>query len=483
MICVAKIATLAPKDFFVAGSTPFSVGVAAYGDEAVKVSISILRNGQTVASSRPTMALDYGLRVPADSYNLRADLTPGDYVVSMSASSAGAATQESAELKVFDAAAATILVTDQTTFDAAIATIKAASYSHGRIILADGYYTYPSGVNYDLSTTDKLISFESRTSGVQFTGIAPNIKWAYWYRCRFSNSSGTAFNAKADSHHFFEKCAFISAKTALIAVADSYVRVEDCHMSAVSSGMISARIVRGLSWSYLDGVVFQNCQVIDGTTGYRGVVAGSDTVAGKKKAIWCLFDGVSTGVVIRNNVLVDDYSSILRTGQSFSKAIIVGNSFTTSGASPIVIAMMTGSFLAHNTVYHTGTGSSIAVTGNTSGNFVANCWFQTLDSSIRRLSDSGVWKNNASTSDISVGVNCLVSVDPKFQNSYRFIGVSSPLRGTGISLSSVRTVQGIQASNQIGALPYHKDVGLASIYRAVLFDPSFSYVSPAVVVL
>lgn len=482
MTLSAKIANLMPEDFAVSGS-PLSIGVAAYGGSDIRVHISVFSGTTLVAEGNPSQTIDYGMRIPADMYISRIQLNPGTYTVSMTAADGTGTAGETCKLVVYDPPAVTTLVTNQSQLNAALAAIKVASYTHARIILAAGNYQYPAGDSYDLSAVNKLVSLEAKTAGVWFQGGSLKIKWAYWYRVGFTNPTGAAFTPLSGSHHVLERCAIVSCVTGVQSSPDAFVKLEDCYLYATRTGIIAAKIVRGLTWTNVTNIVFQNVPVIESTTGHRGSITESPSAAEiAKSATWCLYDGPQYGILIRNNQNISDFAYTMRIEKSAVNMILVGNTSSTTGSSPIRLTSISSSWIAHNSFTHSGSGPTMVVSGNVQGNFVANNWFTSLDSSARRFADSGTWTNNASGSSLQIGTQSLVSVSPVFSNSYLFLGSNSPLRTAGITLPSVRTVHGIRTMGQIGALPSHPDTGLTSIYRNVLSDPLFSYAAPSVVV-
>lgn len=481
MTCTGKIITTTPSDFAVrGGSFPYFGCSAASEDPAVKCVITLFSGNSALSDSKPSLSMDYRLRNPISLFATRVDLVPGDYRVTSSVSSGAGAAQDTAAIKIFDTASSVVSVANQGQLNTALQNIKNQSATHVKILIASGTYVYPTGSSYDLSAQDKLVTFEALGSAY-FTGTNPfNVKWASWVKVSFTNPAGTAFSAQIGSHHAFRRCQFSGAATALIASAGSYVRVEDCHMHSVTTGFVNVAIVRGLSWTKVSGVVFHNCPVIESTTGRRNISTNAGTGILKRQCVWALYDGPLTNVVIRENLVLDDYSTIILSDSLLTNAAIVGNTFVTTGVLCIQLGSLANSCIINNTLISPSTTPSISVTGSSFRTAVVNNFATMVESAIRKIADTGYWSNNAFETAPRIGSNYVIG-DPRFENSYKFLSIVSPIREAGASVGGILTIQGLPIGKQIGSMPYHVDIGLQHIYANMRSDSLFGFSMPAVI--
>jgi len=479
--CTGKFITTTPSDFAVrGGSFPYFGCSAASEDPAVKCVIALFSGSNAIADSKPLLSMDYRLRNPISLFATRADLVPGDYTISASVSSSTGAGQDSASVKIFDAASSVVSVANQGQLNTALQNIKNQTATHVKILLASGTYVYPTGSSYDLSAQDKLVTFEALGSAY-FTGTNPfNVKWASWVKISFTNPAGTAFSALVGSHHAFKRCQFSGAATALIASAGSYVRVEDCHMHSVTTGFINVSVVRGLSWTKVSGVVFHNCPVIESTTGMRNITTNAGTNILKRQCVWALYDGPLTNLVIRENLVLEDYSTIILSDSLLTNAAIVGNTFVTTGASCIQLGGLANSCIINNTIISPTNTPSITVTGSSFRTAVVNNFATVVESPIRKIADTGYWSNNSFETAPRIGSNYVIN-EPRFANNYKFLSIVSPIREAGAAVGGILTIQGLPLGKQIGSMPFHVDTGLQHIYANMRSDSLFGFSMPAVI--
>jgi hypothetical protein len=384
---------------------------------------------------------------------------------------------------VFPTASHSETVSNQSQLNAAIEAIKIARYPHATILLQTSSYSWPSGSQYDLSNTDILLSFDGIGSPIFQVSAAPKLKWGNWYNCQFSNAVGSAFIADFGSVHAFEACAFTNSVSGLVVRLGSNARVEDCHLANLVTGVINAAVVRGVSWTKIYGTVFQNCATIEGTFGFRNTEPDTDSYK-TSLPVWAGFDGTPLrSVSVRNNLVMNDYLSILRFDGSLSNLIMTGNTFVSSTDKPLVeIQSMTSSAIINNTVHSTSSDSTgvISAAGDVSDNLVANNWFSSIDYRARKLADAGDWVSNGSTSE-AVRNTDISTTTPEFSNNYMWLSANSPLLTAGRTLPDITMVQGIRVGRQIGSMNHHPDTGLTKIWRSMRFDSRRSFVMPAVV--
>lgn len=481
MTCSGKIVTATPSDFAVrGGSLPYFGCSAVSEDPVVNCVIALFNGSVAVAEAKPLLATDYRLRNPVSLYSTRADLVPGDYRVVASVSSSTGAVQDSILVKIFDSASSVVTVANQGQLDTALQNIKNGSSLHNKIILTSGNYIYPTGNSYDLSQQDKLVSFEANGS-VTFVGSNPyNIKWSNWFKVGFSNPAGTAFTSLVGSHHAFRRCSFYASATGVIASSGSYIRIEDCHAHTLTTGFVNVSVIRGLSWTKIAGVVFHNCSVIESTTGRRNLTTNLNTSILKRQCVWALFDGSLSGVVIRDNLVLDDYSTLILSDSNLTNLSFVGNNLKTTGKTSMQLGGLINSSVIHNTVVSDPDVPTIHMSGSSVRSLFINNYMTRLESPIRKIAETGSWVNNASQQSPKIGVGTILG-DPKFQNNYRFLQVVSPLREFGVAVGGFSLIQGLPLTRQIGSMPYHVDTGLAHIYANMRNDSLFGFSLPPVV--
>lgn len=480
MTCALNISTHAPSDFHIVGPYPFTIGAIAAGDN-LRVSAYVKLLGRDVFRGPVNLAKDYGVRIPGDHYLVRVqDVTPGVYYTTFLASANGQVATATASVRVFQKPDIVFKVYNTATLTTALnAIVTNGEYAHAKLILEAGSYSWPNDLANDLSASSTLISTESEPGQnvfITFTA-AVKVKWGYWYGIQFSKASGTAFQAISGTTHALEKCSLMHSVTGLTAPDDAFIRMEDCHLNSLRSGIIGANIVRSLSWEFVDNSLFQDCDCVDGTIGSRLAVPENADQVGKAVSIFSFLRPRTSGV-IRNNAVVGDYSVFIKAAKEIKNIVISGNSVTTSAERGIILSSISNSYIAYNSINHTGSLGTLNVDGDVGNNIVINNWFRNLTSTSRKLADSGRWEGNATLS--STGINAIqVDADP-FQNNYLFLKESSTLRFIGVDDSSTMSVQGIKSTSQIGAFPHNADINLESLYTNILKDPDFAFSAPPV---
>lgn len=479
MTCAGKITTFGPVDFLSAGpETPY-FGCSTGSISSVSGSVTITKSNSILTSIPLQTSLDVGRRVPSSRMSARMPLLPGSYSISSSVSSTNGAANDSVSLTVFEEPVV-VSANDQTALNTALSNFKISSGKHLKIILASGSYVYPVGSQYDLSTLDKLVSFESRGTSILASTNPINVKYAHWYKMLFSNSVGPAFTAGVGSVNVFKRCQFSSSVIGLLSPIGSYTRVEDCHAHSLTTGFVNVDVVRGLSWTKISGVVFYDCSVIESTIGRRAITVTEVTSALKKQCVWAVFDKVRSNISVKDNLLLDDYSTIILSDGSISNALIVGNTFVTTGRSCIQSFGLVQCFVANNTVVSPNDVPTLQAQSSTK-NCIVNNYFTRMDSSSRSMADTGVWSNNAISYGSKFG-SSLVAEDPVFVNNYKLLGVTSPLKNTGTQVYGYQHIQGLPVAGQIGSMPYHPDKSLSHIYFQMRGDSFFGFSMPAVVI-
>lgn len=485
MIATGRVVNLAPEDFWVLGAAPFTVGVAAAGGDDLTVAVSFSQ-GSIRVTDTPVLAVDYAGRIPNDLFLSRFAVSPGVCQIGVTVGSAAKETLSDLAIRIFDQPTYFATVTNQSQLQTALYAVRDGSYSHAQITLATNNYSWPGSC--DLSSRDVLVTFRGSSGGATFNlSASPPIKWARWINCRFSNPAASAFVAADGSHHQFDRCVFSNSVSGLVCRSSSFVRVDACHVSNVITGIINARIVRGLSWTQISGTVFQNCPVIEGTFGYRNYsapLATDDLASVYRQTVWAGYDGPQAGLSIRNNLVAFDYSVLMRIDTSAERMLMVGNVMMSSSASPIAIRSLQDSVIASNTIYHTGPGDTLVMSGNTQSNAVVSNYLGKVGASSRRLQETAdEWSHNAYDATTALTTSDTATSSPGWQNNYRWLGPSSPLRYSGRSLNGVRYTQGVLSQGQVGALPYHPDASLTHVYKNYRVDAVNGLFLPATVVL
>lgn len=484
MISAGRVVNLAPEDFWVLGAAPLTVGVAAVGGDDLSTSISFSQ-GSIYLTDKPKLSVDYSSRIPNDLFQSRFDISPGLCKVSVATGGGLRESYYEHSIQVFDKPGYTASAINQSQLLAVLTAIQAGSYTHAQVSLSAGSYSWPSEIN--LSSKETLVSFVAGSSVTFNLSEPPAIKWARWIGCRFSNPAASAFVAASGSRQAFDKCAFSNSVSGLVCMSNSNVRLENCHVSSVVTGVIGAKIIRGLSWTKISGTVFQNCPVIENTFGFRDYTAPAeidDVASLYKRAVWSSYEGPQKDICIRNNLVFDDYSILLRFDTSVDGLILVGNSFESRSVSPIILRSVQNAVIFGNTVEHTGKGSTIIASGSTQGNVCISNWLGNIGTDSRRLFETAnAWKNNSYVAPVALVPTDTVTTAQGWQNNYHWLSASSILRFGGVSLPSVKYIQGVLYQGQIGALPNHPDATLTHIYKNYRQDVPNGMFLPAVVVL
>lgn len=470
----SAIISLAPEDIWAKGYSKFIAQGSAYADDSdVSATISLQKGSDLIAERSVVRSRDIYGKITGDVFTFSADIvSPGEYSLTMLTRSLSKSEYRTSKIYVYDRPDVVYQVESSEVLGSVLAAIKTQNIGHAKIILTGTTYPYfPSDAIHDLSSSDTLVSFESTIRSV-VSSVAPKIKRAIWDGIDFTTTAdvGVAFKAAVGSIHVLRRCQFSSAAVGVIG-SGANVRVEDSSYLGCDTCALGVKIVRNTSWRYSAGTIFTDCSVVYGTTGFRTTPSSNAAVAEiRKSAYWAQYYQELSPYAV-NNVVSDDYCNLI-SGSKVTNACFVGNSMMTTAPVGWSFASLESSVIMFNTVTQPSGGVSFTVSAAVSKNAVVNNWFDYVDQTAVRASFNGRWEGNGTRSTTRANGTKTFS-NPRFQNKFMFPSVSSPLNRAGVPVPSVDIIQGQAVAGQIGALSYHPDVELASVYSKVVNDPYF----------